>query len=148
MVFEPQQPVSGPSEKGSDVASPPVMFDRPADPPHPVAVTQSGTVQGFRRELSAQLQMRRSRRLGSLRATVRAWAGRVSGRADRRLLFSLAEVTNALLEHCDSLVEHISRDETLAEHVIASFGEDLTHLRAEVNGLRRSISSQEEPRGG
>ena len=127
---------------------PPAMFDRPADTPQPIPITSSVVVQNFRRELSSQVQMRRSRRLGSLRASARAWAGRVSGRADRRLLLSLAEVTNALIEHCDSLVEHINRNQTLAEHVTASFGEDLTHLRAEVNSLHRSISSQEEHGGG
>jgi hypothetical protein len=131
------------------LALPPRMLGRPADPPAALArVSHSGPVQKFQRELSAQRQMRRSPRLGSFRASARAWVGRVSGRADRRLLFAVAETIDALIAHCDALTDHVTNQEELTADVVASFGEDLTRLRAEVIHLGRLTAKLEEDGGG
>ena len=39
----------------------------------------------------------------------RAWAGRVSGRSDRRLLLALAGATEAIATHCDLLAAALPR---------------------------------------
>jgi hypothetical protein len=105
-------------------------------------------VQNLRREFSAQLQMRKSPRLGSLRASARAWAGRVSGRSDRRLLYALAEATSALVDHCDSLTDRLATQETLLDEFTTILGEEVTRLRAEVDHLRRLSTTPEADNGG
>ena len=123
------------------------MLQRPADAP--LAVEHAGSlapIQDFGRELSAQLQMRKTRWLGSTRATARAWAGRATGRADRRLMFALANATDALARHLDWLVDRLSAQEALTADVTWAYGEDVTRLRAEVTQLRRRLTPARNPR--
>jgi hypothetical protein len=105
-------------------------------------------VQNLRREFSAQLQMRKSPRLGSIRASARVWAGRVSGRSDRRLLYAIAEATSALVDHCDALTDHLATQESLLDELTTILGEEVTRLRAEVDHLRRLSTASEADNGG
>lgn len=131
------------------MSEPPSMLHRPADaPPASARASDLAQVQNFRRELSAQLQMRRSPRLGSRRATARAWLGRLTGRADRRLLFSLAQALEALVEHCDGLGDRLTSQEAMTADLAAAYGEDLTRLRAEVAHLNRLAGTPEEDMRG
>jgi hypothetical protein len=128
--------------------SPPTL-GRPTDPPPALArVSLTASVQNFQRELSLQLQIRRTPRLGNFRASARAWAGRVSGRAERRLLIAVAEAVEALIAHSDALTDRITSQEELTAEVAASYGGDLTRLRAEVIHLKRLIATLEEDGSG
>ena len=68
----------------------------------------------------------------------RAWAARVSGRADRRLLLALARATDAVAAHCDQLVDRLAAQEAVTADVAGSFGQELALLRAEVLHLQRT----------
>jgi len=76
----------------------------------------------------------------SLVGTVRAWAGRVSGRSDRRLLVALAQATEAIAAQCDLLADRLASQETITADVTAAYGEEITQLRAEVRHLQRQVA--------
>jgi hypothetical protein len=123
----------------------PRMLRRPADAPPPLARPgEAHPVQAFRDEWRAQLQRAHARL--SLPSRARRWAGRVSGRSDRRLLFAMATATDAVAAHCDQLVDRLSDQEAVAQDVAASYGEDLTRLRAEVERLRELVVSLRDTR--
>lgn len=146
MAFEPRPGIGDGSDSVVNDDLAPRMLRQPADAPPPIGrVGQTTPIQEFRRELAAQLHMRATRRLGSLKATTRSWAGRVSGRADRRLLFTLAGAVDALCEHCDLLVDRLASQEALTADVVAAFGEDLARLRAEVLHVRNAVAPPGAP---
>jgi hypothetical protein len=58
--------------------------------------------------------------------------GRVTGRADRRLLLAMAETLDVLIAHCDLLTELLNADEAVNADVAAAYGAEITELRAEV----------------
>jgi len=127
---------------------PPQMFDRPAEPPPALErVADLEAVRAFRYEVSAQRQMRGTFWLGSLRTSLRACAGRVSGRADRRLVFAVADATDALVERCQVISDRLGSLEALTSDVTDAFGSELAQLRAEVAHLRVLIASLENRRG-
>lgn len=128
MVFDPRLPVT----------QPPHVLRRPTDAPGALEPAgNAASILGFRRELAAQLQLQHSPRLPTLRATARAWAGRVTGRADRRLLMAVAEAVDALVAHCDLLTERLNSDESVNADVAAAYGAEITELRAEIIRLSR-----------
>jgi hypothetical protein len=110
------------------------MLRRPADAPPPLGPA-SGTegVSTFRRVWS-------EKNAGAT-GSIRAWAGRVSGRSDRRLLLALAGATEALAVHCDLLVERLTAQEAVTADVASSFGQEIVQLRAEVDRLQRSVDA-------
>jgi hypothetical protein len=73
--------------------------------------------------------------------SLRAWAGRVSGRSDRRLLVALAAATEAVVTHCDHLADRLTTQETVTANLADSFGREIVLLRAEVVQLQRSIDA-------
>ena len=81
------------------------------------------------------------------RARARRWAGRVSGRSDRRLLFALAGATDALASHCDLLEDRLHHQEEITQDIADAYGEDLARLRAEVVHLRELVASLRQTRG-
>ncbi len=125
------------------------MLLRPPDQTPPLAnVAESEAVRTFRLEFATQRQVRESPGRGSLRTSVRAWAGRVSGRADRRLLFAVATATDALAERCDALADRLDSRDALMSEVNEVFGVELAQLRAEVVHLRSLAASLEQQRSG
>jgi len=86
-------------------------------------------------------------RRATTRWSLRAWAGRISGRSDRRLLSALAEATDAIATQCDLLAERIAARDTASADIADSFGEDVTRLRAEVLHLQRLSAAPPESRG-
>jgi len=147
MALGPRRPLVDNTDAANEEDCAPRMLSRPADPPPLLGhAAQMDSVRDFRREFSAQLQMSQAPRLGSLKASMRAWAGRVSGRADRRLLFTVARATDALANHCDALADRLMSLEALSSDVTAAYGEDITRLRAEVVHLRSLAASLERPR--
>jgi hypothetical protein len=112
----------------------PHTLRRPADAPPPLAPA-SGTegVSTFRRVWS-------EKNAGATRS-FRSWAGRVSGRSDRRLLLALAGAVESLAVHCDQLVEHLTAQEAVTADVASSFGQEIVQLRAEVDRLQRSVDA-------
>jgi hypothetical protein len=145
MVFDPGRPVASDGEAGTD-PQPPHMLRRPADPPPPMGrLAQSAAMRAFWTEDAAR---REPPGRGSLRARARRWAGRISGRADRRLLVALADAVNVLTERCDSIADRLESQEALASDITESFGSELAHLRAEVGHLRALAASLENPGGG
>jgi len=109
------------------------MLRQPADAPPPLAPAgATDGVRSFRRVWSDRNAATRS---------LRAWAGRVSGRSDRRLLVALAGATEALAVHCDQLVDRLTAQEAVTADVTDSFGQEITLLRAEVVHLQRSVDA-------
>ena len=77
---------------GDESAQPPGMLGQPADAPAPM---------GRVGDTESLLTVRRVRANWEAppRRSLRSWAGRVSGRSDRRLLRALADATAALAGH-------------------------------------------------
>jgi cell division protein FtsB len=71
----------------------------------------------------------------------RGWAGRVSGRSDRRLLLALAAAMDAMATHCDLLADRLASQEVVTADLADVFGQEIAQLRAEVLHLRRSVAA-------
>ncbi len=124
----------------------PRMLRRPAEAPQRLSPTREDrAVQAFVQEWHAQLE--RAQAPLPLRARARRWAGRVSGRSDRRLLFALAHATDALATHCDRLEDRLHDEEALTQELAETYGEELGRLRAEVAHLRELVASLHQSRG-
>jgi hypothetical protein len=115
------------------------MFSGPSDAPSPLTRLNDGEAG----QVFGQVWAYEQARGGSLRA----WLARVSGRADRRLLFAVATVTQELLLRCDELAQRLERQEAVTEDVTGALGEDVTQMRAEVERLRRLVESLRSPAG-
>lgn len=130
MVRDPDGPVSAESEPA------PPMLHRPADVPPPLSpLGESDAVATFRRVWS-------QRRAGA--SSLRAWAGRVSGRSDRHLLQTLADATDATAAHVDRMVDRLNAQEAVTSDVVGALGQEIVLLRAEVMELRRSLGALRE----
>jgi uncharacterized protein YceH (UPF0502 family) len=111
----------------------PRMLRQPADAPPPLGpVSATDGVATFRRVLADR---------NAPPASLRAWAGRVSGRSDRRLVLALAGATEAIASHCDQLVARLAAQEAVTADVASSFGQEIAQLRAEVVRLQRSVDA-------
>jgi uncharacterized protein YceH (UPF0502 family) len=111
----------------------PRMLRQPADAPPPLGpVSATDGVATFRRVLADR---------SAAPASLRAWAGRVSGRSDRRLVLALAGATEAIASHCDQLVARLAAQEAVKADVASSFGQEIAQLRAEVVRLQRSVDA-------
>jgi hypothetical protein len=109
------------------------MLRQPAEAPPPLAhLGGNDGVETLRRVWSDRSRPRRS---------LRAWAGRLSGRADRRLLEALAGATEAITAQCDLLVDRLAAQEAVTADVAASFGPEIVQLRAEVVHLQRDLAA-------
>jgi hypothetical protein len=89
----------------------------------------------------------RADRQASTGRSLRSWAGRVSGRADRRLLNALVDATDAVAAHCDLLTDRINARDAISADVTDSLGEEVARLRAEVVHLQRLMTGTERPGG-
>jgi hypothetical protein len=115
----------------------PRMLRRPADAP-----PQLGRVSGTDRVVA--LRRIWSDRNSSTKWSPRSWAGRVSGRADRRLLVALVGATEAIATHCDLLADRLAAQEAVTEDAVGSFGQEIVQLRAEVLRLQTQVTSLRE----
>jgi ABC-type branched-subunit amino acid transport system ATPase component len=123
----------------------PRVLRQPAEAPAPLPLLQDRPpLQALRSEWKQQLE-RAGARL-PLRERARRWAGQISGRSDRRLLFALAQATDALATHCDEMAARLSSQGAVLEDIATAYGEDLTRLRAEIRVLTDLVSSFERPR--
>jgi hypothetical protein len=112
------------------------MLRQPADAAPPLGrPSDAGGILSFRRTLSDW-------NAASSTRSLRAWAGRVSGRSDRRLLLALAGATEALVASCDQLVDRLTTQETVTADIADSFGREIVLLRAEVVQLQRSVDER------
>jgi hypothetical protein len=100
----------------------------------------------LRREVISERERNEASGRGSVRVRLRAWAGRISGRADRRMLLGLAATTDALVERCDTLADRLGSLESLTSEVVEAYGTELAQLRAEVAQLR-ALGATTEPKG-
>ena len=115
----------------------PRMLRRSADAPPPLGpVSGTDRVVAFRRVWSD--------RNASTKRSLRSWAGRISGRADRRLLVALVGATEAIATHCDLLADRLAVQEAVTQDVAESFGQEIVQLRAEVLRLQTQVSSWRE----
>jgi hypothetical protein len=111
----------------------PRMLRRPVDAPPPLGpVSATDGVATLRRVLADQ---------NAAPASLRAWAGRVSGRSDRRLVLALAGATEAIAAHCDQLAARLAAQEAVTADVASSFGQEIAQLRAEVIRLQRGVDA-------
>jgi hypothetical protein len=67
------------------------------------------------------------------------------GAADRELIGVLIRTVDALAQRCDEIAERLSVQESLTEDVTASFGEDITHLRADLIQVRTNLQEAGPP---
>jgi hypothetical protein len=117
----------------------PRMLRRSADaPPSLGPISGTDPVVAFRRVWS--------NRNVSTKRSLRSWAGRISGRADRRLLVALVGATEAIATHCDLLADRLVAQEAVTEDVAESFGQELVQLRAEVLRLQAQVITVREGR--
>lgn len=149
MALGPDRPIAG-RKAGTDAdrEPPPRMLSRPAEPPPPLGrASDEEAIQRFRSEFVAGDRTGDLRGLDSLRTTMRRWAGRVSGRANRRRISVLAGATDVLVQRCDDLVDRLVALESLSHELTDTFGAELAHLRAEVAHLRTQAASLEHRKG-
>jgi hypothetical protein len=136
MVRDPQDAIAINAERA------PRMLRQPADAPSPLHhVGDTEAVLSFRQQWSGRPLERR----GSAKSRLRAWAGRVSGRSDRRLLFALAHATDAVAAHCDHVVDRLASQEAVTADLASAYGEEIARLRAEVLHLQRVVASLQGP---
>lgn len=134
MVFRPDDPVAFDPAPGS--------LGQPVDAPTPMThVRDSEAVRSFR----SAVAYRNGHPTRPAWAKLRSWVGRVSGRSDRHLLLVLAASTDALMTHCDEMVERLTRLEAGTADTARVFGEELARLRAEVVHLRNAVALHDEP---
>lgn len=132
MALDPRRPLT----HNVEGVRPPRILQRPADAPPPLGhLRDDGQVLRLRNEWANRVSPH-----ASVRTTIRGWAGRITGRSDRRLLVALVDATNAVANHCDQLTDRLNAQEALSEDVAGTFGEDITNLRAEVIHLRRLVA--------
>jgi hypothetical protein len=111
----------------------PAMLSRPTDAPSAVGPASAiVAIQVFRQAS----RHRRNAKPTTIVSAVRIWLARISGRSDRHLLQAMADAVEALAEHCDQLAEHLSSQEAVTEEINASFGDEITLLRAQVQHLQ------------
>src|SRR5580704_8016547 len=90
----------------------PHMLQRPVDAPPPLGpVSATDGVATLRRVLADR---------HATPASLRAWAGRVSGRSDRRLVLALAGATEAMATHCDQLAARLAEQEAVTADVASA----------------------------
>jgi hypothetical protein len=136
MVFDPHIPIAGEPEHA------PPMLQQPSESPPPVGhVGDTDRVQSFRREWRSRGTSDNS----SPGRRLRAWAGRASGRADRRLLFAIAHATDAIAAHCDLIADRLATQEAITGDISRAFGEEISQLRSEVIHLQRVVVSTRSP---
>lgn len=112
----------------------PRMLRQPADAPAPLAhVGGTDAVVAFRRVASEHK--------AGPQGSWRAWAGRLTGRADRRLLLAQAGAIEAVAAQCDLLVDRVTALEAVTADVAGAFGEEVALLRAEVGHLQRTLAT-------
>ena len=117
------------------------MLRRPADAPPPLGpVSATQRVVNLRRVWSDSN--------ASTKRSLRSWAGRISGRADRRLLVALVGATEAVVTHCDLLADRLTAQEAVTQDVAESFGQEIVQLRAEVLRLQTQVSAWRETQAG
>jgi len=119
--------------------APPLMFRQPLDSSPPWArVGELEAMQALRRDRATRLHA------GEASADIltkgRAWAGRISGRADRRLLRLVADAVEELAAHNDAIVDRLNLQLDREGDVSSAFGEEITRLRAEVIYLRGLVA--------
>src|ERR1700734_73818 len=119
----------------------PRMLRRTADaPPQLGPVSGTEGVVAFRRVWSD--------RNAPTKRSLRSWAGRISGRADRRLLVALVGATEAVVTHCDLLADRLTAQEAVTQDVAESFGQEIVQLRAEVLRLQTQVTAWGETQAG
>lgn len=148
VAFGPDRPIAGDTAPNPVQGQPPQMLSRPAESaPRLDRVSNDEAVRHFQAVFAAQNRPRELRGLDSLRVRVRGWAGRLSGRANRRQVHALAAATEALVQRCDALVDRLGALESLTTEVTETFGAELARLRAEVAHLRTQAASLEHRKG-
>lgn len=134
MALDPQNAVA------ADAAQPPPrMLERPADVTTPVGrVADTRTLRTLRDRRAGQHAAAGPQ---SPRLRARAWAARLSGRADRRVLFALADATETIAAAHDALADRVASSEAVTADVGATFGEEIARLRAEVIHLQTTVAA-------
>ena len=143
MVRKPRPPLTDhDTEPG---APPPTMLRQPVDAPETLNhAADIESVRAFRQAWKHRRELATAPRRGSLRT----WAGRVTGRSDRRLMSALASATDAVTDHCDQLVDRLTSQEAKTADMARAFGEELAQLRAEVDHLRNVVTSLQPRQNG
>ncbi len=114
----------------------PSPFGRPLDAPPPLGRARDlPAVVSLRAAIEHQAQHER----GPARRQARGWLRRISGRADRQILASVAQATESLASFCDDLAERMARLEEVASDVNGTLGQEVTLLRAEVLDVQRRL---------
>ncbi len=136
MVRNPHEPIA------SELGDAPLMLQQPSEAPPLLGQVQDvESVRSFRQEWVNQ----RTASTLSPGRRLRAWAGRISGRTDRRLLFAIAQATDAVAAQCDLIVDRLASHEAITGDVTRTYGEEIAQLRSEVLHLQRVVESDHRP---
>lgn len=127
-------------ELTSQEARAPQFLKQAADAPPPLGrVSETDSVRSFRSASTSRSERALS---PSFRIRARAWVGRVTGRSDRYLVRRAVAATDEIVSQCDALTDRVRALESLTSEVTGVFGQELAQLRAEVQHLRRIVTSQ------
>jgi len=119
----------------------PVMLNQPSDAPPALGPASAAVeIQIFRQAW----RYRHDNRPSTVAQAIRGWLARQSGRSDRHLLESMAHAVEALTAHCDRLSEHLAVQEAVTEEISASYGDEITRLRAQVLHLQRLLEGDHD----
>jgi hypothetical protein len=67
------------------------------------------------------------------------------GAADRELIGALIRGVDQIAAQCDAIADRLAATELLAAEVTASFGRDITHVRADLMTMRAALDLQPPP---
>jgi hypothetical protein len=132
MVRDAHDAIAGESEPA------PRTLRRPAEAPPALGHIGASTSMVTLRRI-------RSERRNGVASSLRGWAGRISGRSNRRLLLALGDATETMAAQCDLLVDRLTSQEAVTADVSDAFGQELTLLRAEVAHVRRMLATLRDP---
>ncbi len=122
--------------------TPPQLLRRPADAPPPLPHLRDGeAVQSLHRGWAGLFAAPTTPSLWR-RAIGKARRSLPFGSGDRALLGALVRAVDTVAGRCDELADRLATLESATEDVVASFGQDITQLRAEVAVLRSATSDR------
>ncbi len=67
------------------------------------------------------------------------------GAADRELIGALIRGVDLIAARCDEMADRLATTETLTSEVTRSFGQDITHLRADLMTLQAALAHAAQP---
>jgi hypothetical protein len=123
--------------------APPKMFGRPADAPPPLEhVRDTDAIRALHQGWADRSRIPPGPVTQWQRAYRKLRRSLPFGPSDRELLGALIRAVDLVAARCDELADRLAATESLSENVSLSFGQDITHLRADLMTLRNSMDDE------